>query len=572
VIKRLRKEQSGSALLYVMVVVILLVMIVAIVMVATANANRQSTFVKDYEQSYYAAESATQLAGEIFLRDLATAENAFSLQRNFSREPSQADIDAIVLAYENGLQAAMRQVYNNAVTTVNNMEFNGMRPSLSTDGLVIDTTTIKVKTDMVPLRAQEVNGNPEILEALLIASLSSVEFTLQGTAGDGADRTTIISYSIQGTMGMDGELSATTETEGEGWKPNTDLDGVNGETIVAGGSAANQARYEDFKNRFENVLWNAADYATATSIKLYSMDYTGVGATRIVPAGGSTTMNANDSRLNYARVNHVGNLTLNGTLSGGERAYNGGTGFNNSVEYLFVEGNLTIAGNVCFSNLKEVYVTGNLIISGNNNIVAGNSTPELLEGADPPTYMISGTNFIVGGTMSVSSGTTTVYDCRFYVPQTITIEGSSFYGNSVFVAYSPTGVININQTGRQSNFNIGNATYVPQFYSGKYINLCAQGSPKYYALMAALDSIDNNGNSTVSDMHGFMLVGYGSIGKLSIASGAAGQISDTAIGNLLDYGLIFSSTTKTITTIKITGIEYTFDVIDIASILELDNP
>ena len=579
-ILKIVKDRKGSALVYVLIVAIILVMLIAVALVATANANRQSAFTRDYERSYYAAESATQLAGEMFLKDLATAENTFSLQRNFNHEPTDIEIAAIKLAYKDGLQDAMRKLYQSTVDTVNDMQFNGVYPTLLNTGLIVDYESILVDISMVPLRAEQIDGDPVIMEALLIASLSEVQFTLQGTAGDGADRTAIISYSLQGIMGMDGEINAVTETEGEGWKPNTELDGMNGETIVAGGSADNQAKYDDFKGRFENVLSNAVDYSNSVAVKLFSMDYSSIGATIISPPSGSTTINANDNSMRFERVRHVGNLTLNGTLTGSERAYIGGTGFNSSVEYLLVEGNLTIAGNVSFPNLKEVYVTGNLIISGNNNIVAGNSTKELIQDSDPPSFMISGTNFIVGGTITMSNGTTTAFDCRFYASETITIEGSSLYGNSVYIAHGTNGRININQSGRQSNFNIGNVTpstifnsdYSPQFYAGKDINLYAQGAPKYSAIMAALDSINNNGNSTVSDMRGFMLVGYGSIGKLRIAGGSDGQLSDDAIGNLLDYGLIFSSTQKTVTTMKITGIEYIFNSIDLSSILEIDNP
>ena len=54
-----------------MIIIVILVMVVAVALVGVANANRQSQFSKDYEQSYYSAESAAMFVTELFRQDVA---------------------------------------------------------------------------------------------------------------------------------------------------------------------------------------------------------------------------------------------------------------------------------------------------------------------------------------------------------------------------------------------------------------------------------------------------------------------------------------------------------------------
>ena len=558
-IDRLIKNKKGSALLYVMIIVVILVMVVAVVLVTTANANRQSAFTKGYEKSYYAAESAAQMAGELFLKDFKADENAFSLQKKLNRVPTLADIDDLVALYKAGLEAPMKRVFQNAVDKVNEMEFNDLRPNLSTDNLVIDMDSISVGTNQWTLNIEEVDGEVKSIEVLIAAYLSEVAFTIQGTAGEGTPRTAEIGYRITGSMDASGNTTTDTVTEGAAATPDTTLGGRNGQRVNAA-----DPRYNDFKNGLENLLYNASTYAADVSIRLPNMDYTGSGGTTM--AGG--TQSANTLGSSAARVYSNGNLTLNGALSGNRGTYTG-TGRNNNIEYLFVRGNLVINGQVYMPKLKEVYVTGNVTISGGGRILAGNDSRHMVESIG----MITGSNFVIGGTLQIDSGINTLYDCRFYVPTTINITGSnggSLLGNSVYLAYGSNGNIFINRpnggTGT-NNYNVGSATYVPQFYAGRNISFYMQGNAAIYALMAAMGNIDRTGPSS-NDVVGFALVGNGTW----TGGGGFSSISVGAIDNLLDYGLVFNSTTRITTVTKLNDVVYSFDSVDVSGIREINTP
>ena len=63
-------NNRGSALLYVLVIIFLLALLVVAVLTASTNANRLSAFVAKYEQTYYDAESALNVAEAIFTNGL----------------------------------------------------------------------------------------------------------------------------------------------------------------------------------------------------------------------------------------------------------------------------------------------------------------------------------------------------------------------------------------------------------------------------------------------------------------------------------------------------------------------
>ena len=555
-LKEKLKSKSGSALIYVMVVIVILVMVVAVALVGTANANRQSQFSKDYEQSYYSAESAAQIAGEIFLADFQADEKAFSLQKKFDRVPTQADISDLITLYKTGLEASMKRVFQNAVNIVNGMEFNGMNPNLSVDDLIIDMNSISVDTNQWTTDMEEVDGVVVRIEVLMAAYLSGVDFSIRETAGEGAARTAEINYRVTGALDASGHTTTDTTTEEGTAAPDMTLGGRNGQRVPA-----SDPRYNDFKEGLENLLYNGEAYAADVSIRLPAIDYTGPEGATI--SGG--TLNAGTLGGSAVNIKSTGNLTLGGALSGARGTYTG-TGRNNNIEHLYVQGNLIINGQVYMPNLKEIYVTGNVTISGGGRILAGNETRFLVENIG----MITGSNIVIGGDLQIDSGTNTFYDCRFYVPSRINITGNNggaLLGNSVFIAYGSNGDIFINNPSNANNYNVGSAAFAPQFYAGRNISFYMQGNSAIYALMAAMNNMTRGGPSS-NDVAGFALVGNGTW----TGSGGFTGISAAAIDNLLDYGLIFNSTTKSTTVTRLDDIEFTFGSVEVLSIRETDVP
>jgi len=568
------REKRGSALLYVMIIVVILVMVVAVVMVSSANANRQSAFTRDYEQLYYAAESIAQLSAEIFIQDLQTYATASSAQERleFPAGLTEAQMDTkletLFNQYSGNAEAALRQAFNTAATKAAQQKSSDHKLIPTT--VILEITEKEISKNSLVLESEAVtttSGN-EVIETFLIkdafiaAYLEGLSFIVTGTAGDETKRTAEVKYTLNGNLEIIPDAVSfppITETTGEIWIPDATLGGTNGLTIKAGDS-----KYIDYNNRFSNLIWNAGD--TAVSITTMRRNDTYTAANKGNTISGSTMTAAQLGNVERVHVN--GNLTLNGGLTGARgippatQTTFSGNGRNDSVRYLFVDGNLTISASVYLPNLEEIYVTGNLTINGGVTFAGNNGTHDVGEGANK-IAMINGTNVVVGGTMTVGAGSpTTIYDTRFYVPSTININGTTngaLAGNSVFIAYGPSGAINISTDGNNSNFNLGSETYAPQFYAGNTINLRAQGSPKYFTLMAALNGINNTGNSNVADMKGFMFISTGAIGQLSIPTNASGQLPLSAITNLMDYGLINSSTTRTVTQIGLNNVVYSVD-------------
>jgi len=258
---------------------------------------------------------------------------------------------------------------------------------------------------------------------------------------------------------------------------------------------------------------------------------------------------------------------LSPTGEAGRGTYTG-TGRNNSIEYLYVEGNLTINGQVYMPNLKEVYVTGNVTISGGGRIFAGNGGRSDVAG----TAMIVGTNVAVGGSLQIDAGINIIHDCRFYIGSKINITGSNggkLLGNSVYIAYSPSGDIFINRPNGgagTNNYDVGSDTFAPQFYAGRNISIYMQGATAVYGLLAAMGNIDRSGPSN-NDIDGFALVGNG----VWTGSNPFGLLNKQ-IDNLMDYGLIFNTTTTITSVTRLEDVVFSFDVEATSGIREVDTP
>ena len=268
-----------------MIVVLILVMVVAMILVSTTNANRQSAFTRDYEQLYYAAEASAQMAVEIFLEDLKTADTAFSMLKSLDRAALQIDKDALEASFKDGLQNAMRGVYQNAVAKVNEMEFNGQKPNLTVEGLKILPDSINVGINEWTLSIVEEEGVTISIEILLAAYLKEVEFTIQGTAGDVTTRTAEIGYKITGgTMAASGETTTDTVTDSETVIDRT-LGGLNvqGQQFVT----STHASYAKLQEQFGILLENASTTGLDIKARVSNMDYSGPEGATI--GGGTLT-------------------------------------------------------------------------------------------------------------------------------------------------------------------------------------------------------------------------------------------------------------------------------------------
>jgi hypothetical protein len=216
---------------------------------------------------------------------------------------------------------------------------------------------------------------------------------------------------------------------------------------------------------------------------------------------GGTLNNAWFTAANFPagrnRIVSSGNLTLNGIPATNANAQR--------LEYLEVNGDLTITGTVNLSNLKGVHVTGCVIING-----------ATFTGTSP-----NGTHFLIEGSTQHANGWTraaldvvgsvTIDWCHFYVNggNIFILQpggGDSFTSNSIFVAAktpdNKRGMIAIGFNSRPPTTN-GNNTImnasnnqIPQFYAEGDLKLYSHnsGNAVYRGIFATLVGSHKNDN------------------------------------------------------------------------------
>jgi hypothetical protein len=577
-------NDKGSALLYVLIMALMLTMVVSSVLAASANAVRQSSFSENYEQTYYTAESALLIAAEMFMIDFVNPpenkDNKFHIMMVYdSPVATLSDIPPTYVtdlenSFRTSLQASMRELFSSTTNYLNaHLTVNDQRPHIMSGDLIIRPASVIVAHEKYILNETLVRDEDtdEIIGTLYEVSiavyLQEVEYTIRGTVRDADNvmpRMVELSYSFVGSMYASGEfvdLPPVTVTEGDDGEVDLTLGGRNGQFTQ--NDAAALADYARFRVYLENLLNTAKDFEHDIRTNLEGMDYTSANGNSFSGGGtASVPILASDARLNHTRVQSTETLYLGGSLTGnrattvtGTSTYSG-TGRNDELEYLYVMGDLIICGQMYFPNLKEVYVTGKVHISGNNRIFAG---IDRREGSDA---QIVGTRFVVGGEnlpgspipasqaqLHIDAPTTrnTVFDTRFYVPRTININANhntSLVGNAVYIAYDSGANIDVGTNGNAmflgaERGNEGATPFAAQFYSMGNIVVRGQGNVHFHALFAAMNNINVPSGSNI-DLHGFALGGSGSIPNFSPNTMTANRVT-----NLLDYGLLFNSRTTT---------------------------
>jgi len=233
----------------------------------------------------------------------------------------------------------------------------------------------------------------------------------------------------------------------------------------------------------------------------------------------NTITNANQiNNAGNRSVRFNGNLTLDGNYP--------------NLEYLEVNGNLTIKGTVNCPNLKGLYVNGTMTIEKGAKFY-GNNTDIL----------------ITGGLLKVEldNATTTVYDCRFYVKggniEMSTSGGNSrLDSNSMFLATkngnNNYGKFTIGDPVRlNNNANVelsSDVTMIPQFYSENTMNIYVHASAK--ALKALIVTLSDDpiffGTPGSLNMEGLVIGNCNGINKSVNSFGTTGGMDAIMDGGL----------------------------------------
>ena len=473
------KEKRGSTLLYVMIIIVILVMVVAVALVATSNANRQSAFGKEYEQTYYSSEAAAQFAAEaVAVKVDQMYQGSSHFYKAIATEPTPADL-ADFKTWIEGL-------------------LNPIETTIKLNWGVKNFDGIEVTKDMVSVEfSPEVDSYADTDSDIWIMYVSSIAYKVKIDGG----RVVELEYIITGAV----QIESDTVTTGSILEGNDSNGYVSTES-----SNVYLPMIAEIINNAKAAAGNVASIMPLDSDRKTLSPLVNPNSTRITMA----------SPYAYA----PGDLTLGGTV------------YNADLKYLYVNGNLTInAGELDFPHLKNVFVTGNLTINNEAKLYGNGEKIYDEDGVDKRGNIV-GSNFYVKGNLSMTGiSLVDIFHCRFFTGGDISIRFNNLgamNGNSVFCAYK--GTLTLTTSGN-NQYRIGDAIYAPQFYSTGILDIRANNVlSKLHGIYGSINKINVNGNAS-SFLIGSIITD-GAQGSLT--QGMATPIPESSLENLLDikYG------------------------------------
>ena len=593
------KSRKGSALMLVLIFMTFTLMIGAAMLGMAEQGTRHSVASMQADRHYYAAESAAQLAVQMFMRRI---EDNGALQRTKTEkmllvEPGMSPETFHALIINHGYDPISDIFY----TESEMLSKVGQRNVTIKRELFDDIYAIRREVEEL-VSAMRFNGN----DVSVVIDIKLDDGNYAAMLYDNSDVIIKeIGDTIQANIGAPGHLdfynisySALASWiplgDGESDRPLFNVYASSGgRTVLAslekgnvdtasGGLVSEEGRAVV---TFENLNGSGAYYATGSAAgwtpasgNIYAADpgaenylvlKSGIqGLSDVTHAmtiddvidrglpsvtvpgssGNNATLNVNVPGRNYVIVN--GNCVLNGIYP--------------DLEYLEVWGNLTIPSNanVICANLKGVFVSGTMAINTGSTFIGKSA-----ESASPygPTNSTYGTNFLIekGLTIYLNNSTVKIDWSRFFVQggniDLPTSGGNSkLDSNSMFIAtkdiagnygkLSVTGGSNI-------EFSTG-VNMIPQFYSEGDMSIYVHSSAKpYMAIFGSLSDKPIFTGATSSLNVAGLIVGNcaGAVNQRVNAFGGAAnvdKIMDGGIFDIINSGAL-GTTTTTLTPGKI---------------------
>ena len=478
--ERFNCKNKGMALLYVLILVLLLSMISAAVLVSSLAETRQSAFVEQYEQTYYAAEAGVRTFMNIFREKL---ENESDIKLKFDDEIpvglASADDDVIsdyvrgkINDFFNIVSEDYRKIYEEVRTELTGFEINGKSVAFlpfddSGSGLVLNHTPDENRPML--------NGSIRVVATSELRTVAA-EFNISGGGSfvreDATPAYTIITDKLEelGGVAYHGDKSEEFYRQGA-INPDRDLNSVSDYFEYLEG--LKKAADEDYEVRTSYANAKEAEYYDFLEAMKNMFDKASLMDEKSVlnNASNYTTWPEFDASNEFTNTQARADSNLSITGSAGI----------SYLEYLYVPGNLTLGGNINFPNLRGVYVGGNLTINNNTTLNFSGS---------------SITDFLVMGNMTMNgNGTTRISGSQFFVQGYIASLVQYLYGNSIYIAFGEVnngGIIRIGQNinpaqDQVNNIEVGERTAAPQFYAKVELTFYLQGNPgPFYGIFGTL--------------------------------------------------------------------------------------
>jgi len=572
-----RRNQNGAALTMVIIFVLFCVIIGGALLLSAQVNIRQGLALQEMDTHYYAAESAAQTAGQAFISEFkklaaddadptsgGSMANSLSGGIFYERLPLGANEDAAISAFTDRIKNELRALFDAVVDTWDeDAPFNSLRIVKDELSFEVGDVIIGISDDYLTI-----GGSPYIY-------LNDAVINVSATS---AGRTVTLSYNCGG--GVMRSISTAGEADWDEEATSASFDDMNGRFVATDKNAS----YDTYVGMLENLVNDAADYASPlASREALEEDIRDVLAEN-EKYGGIYTLYSIDDEENDAEYILMNIAEFDVRDAFGVCLYKSdplaptltitGPAVVYDLDYLYVEGNLTIIGNVEFPNTKEIFVTGNLTIGTPSGVttITGNPEPNLEAGV-----IIVGTNFLVGGKMDVYNNynsnpqpyaPTKLYHCRFMVNNNITIYSRAdglYESNSVHISYN--GSIDVAPgLANNAKHQIGNEKYAPQFYARNNLHIHLNANTYSYGIFVALGEFGRTGNSSVN-LYGF---GFGKSISLSntIKSENLLVTSDAYTKHLMDYGSIVYGIHRTGKTPELVGVYFIFTSNNITSIRE----
>ncbi|MCL2014257.1 MAG: hypothetical protein FWG69_04635 [Oscillospiraceae bacterium] len=487
IVKQIRNRASsrkGSSLSLVLVILTVVLLLGAAMLMTAQYSLYRTAGVATADKHYYSAESAAQLAAQIFTGEMNKSDSNFYIDR-YNVQP--AELSSVVAGMKDELsnklldENFLQGVFNNISGKINEMDFNGQKAQL---------VSITGHPDNA-IKSVEEENTPDVGVTVysVIVYLDDPVFIIKAKSGG---RTVAVNVGYE-----------------TGYTENTDIEeqpGIEYNDVGDGG-----AFYTDR---------NTGPYLGSTN-EVYSMF-----------TDAMSDMHSRVRSMNRNSVIDPGITNWETVLNTSARNVEIGTGSNmttmgagtyNNLEYLVVNGDLTINGNVNCPNLIAIYVTGRMVVNG--------ATLNGRSGADSGTNVLimCGSRTAAGGNFNSLDirGTATINWFRFFVRGgniefTDTGGNNVFNSNSVFIATMDSsgnyGQLRAGMAGQRNFRFAATGDILPQFYSEGRMTLYVHNSGVSYIGIFGTMSSETifNGGGTAS-LQGMIV---GNIGNTSVSNNA----------------------------------------------------
>lgn len=429
---RIRNKRRGSALGVVLIFMTVMLLLGVALLTASQSSASQSAGGVKADTNYYAAESAAQLAAQMFFSEWEESGVTFYEVRE-GIPYSGIDLASALYEMESSLvsraENELQDIFDRVSSEVNGMELNGEAVTLKALGI----DSIELESDFVMASEDGIDTYTAIVY------LKDPSFIMSATSG-GRTVTIKTGYDTEQTTVVVEQEGAKFPDYNGGAFYQDKTGGIYGN----GSSEAAQTAYDMFIEALRTLVSRTNSMTRESVLDLNN------GKNTYTATSGLTTSSV------YAQT---GTITISGGTAASPVVYQ-------NLEYLDVSGNLTISGNAVFPNLKGVYVSGSMTVSGGASINAMVKSGAAVTDSRKPNSGPS--DFLVQNGIVINCATELNW-CRFYAQKSeIVINHSgnaALTSNSIFIATKDDAGNRGSIRSVGQNFRPSTNGAAPQFYA-----------------------------------------------------------------------------------------------------------